>query len=99
MQNSADYRRCSRPLCSSQDTDGTMRQDPPSGRPHPQAVRVSAAEAAASSGPNSVPGTPTPANPRSAAPRRESVLTGPPRKGNRIASAPLESMDAQSHIR
>ena len=33
MQNSADYRRCSRPLCSSQDTDGTMPQGPPSGRP------------------------------------------------------------------
>ena len=42
MQNSADYRRCSRPLCSSQDTDGTMRQDLPSGRSCPQAVRVSA---------------------------------------------------------
>jgi hypothetical protein len=55
MQNSADYRRCSRPLCSSQDTDGTMRRDPPSGRPRPQAARVSAPEkAAASSGPNSV---------------------------------------------
>jgi hypothetical protein len=33
MQNSADYRRCSRPLCSSQDTDGTMPQGPPTGRP------------------------------------------------------------------
>jgi hypothetical protein len=44
MQNSADYRRCSRPLCSSQDTDGTMRRDPPTGRPRPQAVRVSALE-------------------------------------------------------
>jgi len=42
--NSADYRRCSRPLCSSQDTDGTMRRDLPSGRSHPQAVRVSALE-------------------------------------------------------
>jgi hypothetical protein len=33
MQNSAENRRCSRPLCSSQDTDGTMPQGPPSGRP------------------------------------------------------------------
>jgi hypothetical protein len=56
-------------------------------------------KAAASSGPNSVPGTPPPARPRSAAPRRESVLTGRPQEGNRIASAPLESMDAQSRIR
>ena len=33
MLNSAENRRCSRPLCSSQDTDGTMPQGPPSGRP------------------------------------------------------------------
>jgi len=33
MQFSAENRRCSRPLCSSQDTDGTMPQGPPSGRP------------------------------------------------------------------
>ena len=33
MQISAENRRCSRPLCSSQDTDGTMPQGPPSGRP------------------------------------------------------------------
>jgi hypothetical protein len=33
MQKSAENRRCSRPLCSSQDTDGTMPQGPPSGRP------------------------------------------------------------------
>jgi len=80
MQNSADYRRCSRPLCSSQDTDGTMRRDPPSGRPRPQAARVSAPEkAAASSGPNSVPGVLPPAGPRSAAPRREE-------RTNRVAS-------------
>jgi hypothetical protein len=32
-------------------------------------------------------------------PEGESVLTGPPQRGNRIASAPLESMDAQSRIR
>jgi hypothetical protein len=44
MQKSAENRRCSRPLCSSQDTDGTMRRDPPSGRSRPQAVRVSATE-------------------------------------------------------
>ena len=42
MQKSTENRRCSRPLCSSQDTDGTMRRDPPSGRPRPQAVRESA---------------------------------------------------------
>ena len=72
MQKSADYRRCSRPLCSSQDTDGTMRQDPPSGRPCPQAVRVSALEkAAASSGPNSVLGVLPFTGPRSATPARE----------------------------
>src|SRR6202012_4263915 len=35
MQKSAENRRCSRPLCSSQDTDGTMRLDPPTGRPSP----------------------------------------------------------------
>ena len=28
-----------------------------------------------------------------------SVLTGPPWRGNRIASAPLESMDAQVNVR
>ena len=33
MQFSAENRRCSRPLCSSQDTDGTMPQGPPTGRP------------------------------------------------------------------
>ena len=33
MLNSAENRRCSRPLCSSQDTDGTMPQGPPTGRP------------------------------------------------------------------
>jgi hypothetical protein len=77
MQFSAENRRCSRPLCSSQDTDGTMRRDLPSGRPRSQAVRVSALEkAAASSGPNSVLGTPARADPRSAAPQGESVLTG-----------------------
>ena len=42
MLNSAENRRCSRPLCSSQDTDGTMPQDPPTGGPREQAVRVSA---------------------------------------------------------
>ena len=77
MQFSAENRRCSRPLCSSQDTDGTMRRDLPSGRSRPQAVRVSALEkAAASSGPNSVLGTLVSAGPRSAAPQGESVLTG-----------------------
>jgi hypothetical protein len=44
MQKSAENRRCSRPLCSSQDTDGSMRRDPPSGRPRPQAVQESALE-------------------------------------------------------
>ena len=33
MLKSAENRRCSRPLCSSQDTDGTMPQGPPTGRP------------------------------------------------------------------
>jgi len=47
-------RRCSRPLCSSQDTDGTMYREPPSGGPRRQAVRGKPQEAAASSGPNSV---------------------------------------------
>jgi hypothetical protein len=56
-------------------------------------------KAAASSGPNSVLGVLPSAGPRSAAPRGESVLTGLLEKGNRIASAPLESMDAQSRIR
>ena len=36
--------------------------------------------------------------PRSAAPRGESVLTGRLQKGDRIASAPLESMDAQVNV-
>jgi len=56
-------------------------------------------KAAASSGPNSVLRIPAFTRPRSAAPRGESVLTGQFQQGNRIASAPLESMDAQSRIR
>jgi len=38
-------------------------------------------KAAASSGPNSVPGTPPAASPRSAAPKKGSVLTGLPQAG------------------
>ena len=52
-----------------------------------QAVRVSQPlEAAASSGPNSVPGNPVQ--------RKKSM-----HRGNRIASAPLESMDAAAVVR
>jgi hypothetical protein len=95
-------RRCSRPLCSSQDTDGTMRQGPPSGDPQSQAVRVSAlSEAAASSGPNSVLGIPSPA--RLLVPQLlrggERTNRRAVRRDCRITSAPLESMDAQPHVR
>jgi hypothetical protein len=54
MLNSAENRRCSRPLCSSQDTDGTMPQGPPSGRPVRRPFESAPPQAAASSGPNSV---------------------------------------------
>jgi len=60
-----------------------IRTEPCLRAPHPggpSAGRASQrpSKAAASSGPNSVPGTPLSADPRSAAPRRESVLTGSP---------------------
>ena len=81
-----------------------IRTEPCLRAPHPggpSAGRTSQrpSKAAASSGPNSVPGTLVFTRPRSAAPRGESVLTGRLQKGDRIASAPLESMDAQSRIR
>ena len=101
MQNSAENRRCSRPLCSSQDTDGTMPQGPPSGRPRQQAVRVSAHRK------RLLPQDPTVCS--DVQPLRRPSFRSPPkgertnrvarRSGDRIASAPLESMDAQSRIR
>jgi hypothetical protein len=72
---------------------------PPIREARPQAVRVSAHRK------RLLPQDPTvcsesfpPRGPRSATPQGESVLTGPPWKGNRIASAPLESMDAQVNV-
>jgi len=61
-----------------------IRTEPCLRAPHPggpSAGRSSQrpSKAAASSGPNSVLGAETSARPRSAAPRRESVLTGSPR--------------------
>jgi hypothetical protein len=68
--------RCSRSLCSSQDTDGTRRTKPPSGEPFGLAVRgVALSEAAASSGPNSVLETLSVYLPSFRTPIRENVLT------------------------
>jgi hypothetical protein len=66
--------RCSRSLCSSQDTDGKTWL-PRRIRVQGTQARVSQRHAAASSGPNSVPGTLPVACPRSVAPVKENVLT------------------------
>ena len=65
--------RCSRSLCSSQDTDGTKAP-----LAHPRLAglgRLSQRLAAASSGPNSVLGALSVVCPRSVVPVRENVLT------------------------
>ena len=99
MQFSAENRRCSRPLCSSQDTDGTMPQGPPSGRPVRRPFESAPSKAAASSGPNSVLDPPGDHAPSFRSPARGSVLTGRLHaQADRIASAPLESMDAQVNV-
>jgi hypothetical protein len=73
---------------------------PPIREARPQAVRVSAhRKRLLPQDPTVCPESFPPPRPRSAAPRGESVLTGLLQEVNRIASAPLESMDARSHIR
>jgi hypothetical protein len=100
MQNSADYRRCSRPLCSSQDTDGTMRQDPPSGRPRCRPLESAPIESGCFLRTQQCARSPSLRRPSfRSSPEGESVLTGSLVKGDRIASAPLESMDAQPRVR
>ena len=100
MQNSADYRRCSRPLCSSQDTDGTMPQGPPSGRPVRRPFESAPIESGCFLRTQQCARSPSLRRPSfRSSPEGESVLTGSLVKGDRIASAPLESMDAQSRIR
>jgi hypothetical protein len=100
MQNSAENRRCSRPLCSSQDTDGTMPQGPPSGRPVRRPFESAPWKSGCFLRTQQCARSPPLRRPSfRSSPEGKSVLTGPPQKGNRIASAPLESMDAQSRIR
>jgi hypothetical protein len=74
-------------------TEPCLRAPQPGG---PSAGRTSQRppKAAASSGPNSVPGTLASAGPRSAAPRGESVLAGPPR-----AAEPNSQCSTRKHGR
>jgi hypothetical protein len=93
--------RCSRSLCSSQDTDGTTHRGLPSGRPRQRAVRVGWPQAK-----RLLPQDPTAcwelSPPMTLVPRLpegSAYWPGYGRKAIRIASAPLESMDAHPGIR
>ena len=76
MQFSAENRRCSRPLCSSQDTDGTMPQGPPTGRPVRRPFKKAPAESGCSLRTQQCARPRRVHAPSFRRPRRESVLTG-----------------------
>jgi hypothetical protein len=87
--------RCSRPLCSSQETDSNPGH-------HPRQETAAAAcieKTPVSSGPNSVPGAQPPPPPFRDPANGEAYYTGGSRKGSRIAGAPLDSMDADGNTR
>jgi hypothetical protein len=76
----AENRRCSRPLCSSQETGGNQN---PETHPHPRETGPRGPRhqtAPVPSGPNSVPAPATPGSARSANREPGSVLTAPPKE-------------------